>query len=371
MYSVFIRDMLGVESADLRLEPGRITCITGPNDSGKTSVITICRALFSRSPRPLGATAAYARRPALMGRARLSADTGTAVEWRVDKSRGGPPPPMQADRGAPLASAASVGMIDFVAAPKKERAALWEDVLFRTLASPAEIIAVRLKAVMPDPADIQALFAEIESAGALAVHRAYSQRAAQAKTAWKKTTKEDWVSARVAKKTLARMGPGETRGKAKSTSEAVVKNERVAEMLAPAYARAAMMETGLLRVRSAMISISGLAGWKTTGLSPDFDLTTDKLQRVPAAASHSERVRLQIVAQIAVARFERAPFLAIDDIDRLDGRNLTSLSRLLHVVAKRPDPPAVLVSGMDIAPRIFAPGGIYHEIEDGVLRATA
>ena len=57
-----IQQTLGIVSAEIDLEPGRIVEVVGPNASGKTSIAVCAQAVLARDSNPLGLSAAESKR---------------------------------------------------------------------------------------------------------------------------------------------------------------------------------------------------------------------------------------------------------------------------------------------------------------------
>lgn len=190
---VVINNMLGVHQAKLALTPGKITVVSGPNASGKTSIATAVGAVLAHDDNPL--TASSAQRKAYMrddtdaGEVTLVDDNGDAVvRWYLASSEMA----RLAQAGEPM-SAAAVGLVDFIrgVTSAKARVELWEGYFL----PPAETLIEQIKtqlAAKIDERQIAGVVETIGNAGWDAVEGVYKERARLAKQSWTKITGEKW-----------------------------------------------------------------------------------------------------------------------------------------------------------------------------------
>ena len=84
-----IRNILGIERAEINLPPGGIVEVIGPNASGKSSVAVAAQAVLTQEINPLGAPAPQSKRVYLHDGAEDCeanlVDNGEVVTWRPDR----------------------------------------------------------------------------------------------------------------------------------------------------------------------------------------------------------------------------------------------------------------------------------------------
>ena len=180
---ITIENVLGVQDAQLEMQPGQVLEVVGPNASGKTSIAACAQALLAQDVNPLGVGVAEARKAYLRdgvedGLARLE-DGGDEIVWRP--KAGSLTAPTQ---GAPHARPEAVGMIDFtVRRAAKERATVLQSAL---LPEPHEVLAAvreRLARYIP-PGDVDGVIQMVQQRGWSPAEAVYADRAREAKRTW-------------------------------------------------------------------------------------------------------------------------------------------------------------------------------------------
>ena len=137
---ITIENVLGIQDAELEMQPGQVLEVVGPNASGKTSIAACVQALLAQDVNPLGIGVAEARKAYLRdgvdeGQARLE-DGDDEIVWRPKAQSLIAP-----TQGAPHARPEAVGMIDFtVRRAAKERATVLQSAL---LPEPHKVLAKR------------------------------------------------------------------------------------------------------------------------------------------------------------------------------------------------------------------------------------
>ena len=194
-----IDNMLGIVDAELELEPGTVTAVTGGNASGKSSLAVAAGAVLSRNDNPLGAASTqrklYMHDGAAAGEVSLQGGEGS-VRWFMPSGE------LQQAPGLLYSSAAAVGLEDFIA-PRSAAAlsSLWEGLF---LPSGEEIEAQLRKRLAPvvDAVSIDRIVAQIKEAeddptvsadhGWTLAQQTYADRARQAKQQWTRIAGEAW-----------------------------------------------------------------------------------------------------------------------------------------------------------------------------------
>ena len=194
-----IDNMLGIVDAELDLEPGTVTAVTGGNASGKSSLAVAAGAVLSRNDNPLGAASTqrklYMHDGAAAGEVSLQGGEGS-VRWFMPSGE------LQQAPGLLYSSAAAVGLEDFIA-PRSAAAlsSLWEGLF---LPSGEEIEAQLRKRLAPvvDAVSIDRIVAQIKEAeddptvsadhGWTLAQQTYADRARQAKQQWTRIAGEAW-----------------------------------------------------------------------------------------------------------------------------------------------------------------------------------
>ena len=137
-----VENTLGIQHAEVELEPGKVVEVVGPNASGKTSLAVCAQAVLARDSNPLGLSAADAKRAYPHDGAddpTVSLSFGAQTEYSSHYTwfpqRGRIDAPMAAET---LSSPEAVGLIDFTAKRgAKERAALFQSALCLLYTSPS------------------------------------------------------------------------------------------------------------------------------------------------------------------------------------------------------------------------------------------
>ena len=195
--------LMGIQKATLNLEPGKVVEVAGPNASGKTSLATICQALFTQTANPLGVPAPerknwYLRDGEGEGEGTLLIQTGDGdgeIIWRP--AAGTVESPLKAG----LCHPESVGVVDFTARRgPKERAGLLHDIL---LPSPdvimsqlgdelKDVFGIReapgVEADRKNGTDLEGVIRLINTKGWKAAEEVYAERARHLKRQWSDIT---------------------------------------------------------------------------------------------------------------------------------------------------------------------------------------
>lgn len=193
-----IRDLLGIERAELRIEPGKLTEVTGLNASGKTSIAVCLQALLARDVNPLGLSAADAKRAYghhgnSDGYATLELPEGD-LTWRAAAGTIAGPP------GGSLSAPEAVGLVDFTSKRSaKERAELFWSILLPPFEEVLGATKEALAAYMP-PTDVSGVIEMLRERGWYPTESVFTERARDAKRQWRDVTTriygskvaEDW-----------------------------------------------------------------------------------------------------------------------------------------------------------------------------------
>ena len=194
-----ISNMLRIREAQLSLEPGRITCVTGRNASGKTSIATIAGALLAGDPNPAGASKAqgkvYVRDGTDAGLAELFLDGSDVAEVRWLAQSG----ELAVREENSPSSAGAVGLVDFTGQlSPAARTALWEEYFL----PPLEYLDAKFREALAghvDPKLIEDLMTHLHAEGDFTgIVRAYQTRMRDEKRQWTRYTGEEWGSRKAA-----------------------------------------------------------------------------------------------------------------------------------------------------------------------------
>ena len=194
-----IVNMLRVTEAELDLHAGRITCVSGANATGKTSLATLAAGILCRNGNPLSAGKGA-------GKVYLTDDTDSGG---VELTDGGQPLARWVGSSGevaefvpehPLApsSPGAVGLIDFCASMSgPARTALWEAYFLPPIAKLRDMIERQLKPHLNAKrlADIMKL---VDGGDMSAVAKSYEGRARDEKSFWQRLTGENWGIAKAA-----------------------------------------------------------------------------------------------------------------------------------------------------------------------------
>ncbi|MCY4471142.1 MAG: hypothetical protein OXC08_20695 [Thiotrichales bacterium] len=190
-----ITNMLRLAEAEFELNPGRVTCITGRNEAGKTSLATITAALLAGDANPAGASKGqgqvYVRRGADAGEALLSVDDGRPVaRWLAHTGE-----IARASSRMSPSSPGAVGLVRFcLPMSNAARTALWEGYFLPSIDALEEQIREALKPYVA-PKVLEGLVAHVREEGSFnSVVKAYQTRARDAKREWTLVTGEEWGS---------------------------------------------------------------------------------------------------------------------------------------------------------------------------------
>ena len=185
-----IRNILGIERAEINLPPGGIVEVIGPNASGKSSVAVAAQAVLTQEINPLGAPAPQSKRVYLHDGAEDCeanlVDNGEVVTWRPDRGS------MTAPPGIFFSTPEAVGLVDYTArAGAKERAARLQSALLPAPELVIDAIREALKSYL-DAEDLNGVMKLISERGWEAAAEVYRDRALQAKRQWRERTAQQW-----------------------------------------------------------------------------------------------------------------------------------------------------------------------------------
>ena len=200
-----IQQTLGIVSAEIDLEPGRIVEVVGPNASGKTSIAVCAQAVLARDSNPLGLSAAESKRNYPHDGAEDAKVTilddirGSETDWYPSRGtiaapsiegRGTASVPMQS--GVPLSHPTAVGLIDFTGKMKaKERAEVFQSALLPDPETVLKAVHERLAEYLPAD-DLAGAMEMLAERGWDATETVYSERGKESKRAWNAVTGKTW-----------------------------------------------------------------------------------------------------------------------------------------------------------------------------------
>ena len=194
-----IANMLRVTEAEFDLHPGRITCVSGPNEAGKSSIAALAAGILCRDGNPLkagkGAGKVYLTDDTDAGGVELTDQGQPLARWVGSSGEVAefvPEHPVQAS------SPGAVGLIDFCASMTgPSRTALWEGYFLPPVEKLRDMIQRQL-----EPHLGKKLLGEImelvDDGDMSAVVRSYEGRARDAKSDWQSLTGENWGIAKAA-----------------------------------------------------------------------------------------------------------------------------------------------------------------------------
>ena len=184
-----VRDILGIEEAEIAIPDSGVVEVIGPNAAGKSSLATAAQAVLAHDMNPLCVPApqakrVYVRDGAEYGEAALI-DSGQAVKWR-------PAAGTIEAVGKPYSRPESVGLVDYTARiGAKARA---EQIQAALLPPASEILAQVREALVPYlPADdLDGVMQMVDERGFEAASEIYADRARRAKREWRSITGLSW-----------------------------------------------------------------------------------------------------------------------------------------------------------------------------------
>ena len=180
-----IDNVLGIEHAEVEIEPCKVVEVVGPNASGKTSLAVCAQAVLARDSNPLGLGAAEAKRAYghhgdKDGKVELGGDKETI--WYVSSGK------LLTGHHAALSRPEAVGLIDFTARRgAKERAQVFQSVLLPPAHEVGEALRERLSQYMPDE-DLNGVMKALTERGWEAVEAIYAERGRESKRQWREVT---------------------------------------------------------------------------------------------------------------------------------------------------------------------------------------
>ena len=184
-----IERTLGIISAEIDLEPGRIVEVVGPNASGKTSIAVCAQAVLARESNPLGLNAADAKR----SYPHDGADDATVALGTYDNAPGSATwypsrGTIAADSEFAISNPEAVGLIDFTAKRgAKERAAVFQSALLPDPDTVLDAVKERLGEYL-DPKDLAGAMEMLAERGWEATEAVYGDRGRTAKREWASIT---------------------------------------------------------------------------------------------------------------------------------------------------------------------------------------
>ena len=186
-----VENTLGIRSASVDIEPGKIVEVVGPNASGKTSLAICAQAVLARESNPLGLSAAdikrwYAHDGADDATVMLTVELGNALHdiyWLPTRGQIRAAPEVE-----PQSRPEAVGLIDFTAKRgAKERAAVFQSALLPPAAEVLLKVQEQLASYLPED-DLRGALEMLEQRGWEATESVYADRARMAKREWRSAT---------------------------------------------------------------------------------------------------------------------------------------------------------------------------------------
>ena len=189
-----IQQTLGIVSAEIDLEPGRIVEVVGPNASGKTSIAVCAQAVLARDSNPLGLSAAESKRNyphdgAEDASVELNAGGNLGVTWRPGR---GTIMDWNIANSPSTSHPTAVGLIDFTGKMKaKERAEVFQSALLPDPETVLKAVHERLAEYLPAD-DLAGAMEMLGERGWDATETVYGDRGREAKRAWNGITGKTW-----------------------------------------------------------------------------------------------------------------------------------------------------------------------------------
>ncbi len=184
-----IKDVLGIEYAEVEIPDSGVIEVIGPNAAGKSSLATAAQAVLAHDMNPLGVPApqakrVYVRDGAEYGEAALI-DSGQVAQWR-------PAAGTIEATGTPYSRPESVGLVDYTARMGAKARA--EQIQAALLPPASEILAQVREALIPYlPADdLDGVMQMVDERGFEAASEIYADRARRAKREWRSITGLSW-----------------------------------------------------------------------------------------------------------------------------------------------------------------------------------
>ena len=197
MIEIEINNMLKIKSGTLKLEPGQVTSVVGPNASGKTSTATIVGALASREGNPSGggkrSTSLYLNDDADAGGATLSIDGEPVVKWDAGSGE-----LATFQEGHDPVTGGVSGLVDFCASTSPQaRTALWESYFLPSV----DVLRGKIKEQLDGKVggtQLDEIMELIDSGDMSNVSKSYEARRRKAKEDWMYIAGSTWGSAKAA-----------------------------------------------------------------------------------------------------------------------------------------------------------------------------
>ena len=193
---VKIKDVMGISEAEIPINQGGVTWITGPNMSGKSSAAACIAAVCSLHDNPVGLPATamthYVRAGADTGKVDLIDDDDGRLlaQWEAGGGVG------HIDSDGFYSTRVSTGLVDMSATlSKAARAELWEDLFAPPMSETIDSLAEELKPLLEERT-LKNVLISIGEEGFRAVVTSYAKRATEAKRAWTKVAGETYGSAK-------------------------------------------------------------------------------------------------------------------------------------------------------------------------------
>ena len=190
-----IHHLLGIDDAEVEVEPGEIVEVVGPNASGKTSFFLIGGALAARNPNPLGLSVGDARKTYLHkgdedGFGRLTYGTigplDADIEWMPRNATMSAP--TSGESAEPLSRPEAVGLVDFVGRQSdKSRAVMLQPILLPPPEEVLDTLKALLKGKMPEQ-DLLGVLQAVQDRGWDKTEAVYTDRSRVAKRSWAAVT---------------------------------------------------------------------------------------------------------------------------------------------------------------------------------------
>lgn len=199
MIEIEISNMLRVKQAKILLKPGTVSCISGPNESGKTSVAMLSGAILARKDHGTKkvidtSSKMYLHDDADAGFVSLSKDGDPVARWDAVSGQ------IQEFNEDLSCSEGAVGLIDFLSKMTPQtKTALWESYFLPPFSELSKLIEKQLSKEETLNEDLLNEIMELINEGEMkSVSSAYEKRRRDAKQLWKSITGEDYGIAKAA-----------------------------------------------------------------------------------------------------------------------------------------------------------------------------
>lgn len=182
-----VSELMGITTASVDLEPGKVVEVVGPNEAGKTSFAIAAQAVLARSANPFNLPVAdiqkaYLRQGNKDGVASLYPDEGWEVHWWPGS--GTIEAPTSGEGARALSQPEAVGLVDFTSRRgPAERAAVFQSVLLPDPSRVLNRLRDALKARLP-ARDLAGVVDTVQKRGWKAAATVYVERMRSSKRAW-------------------------------------------------------------------------------------------------------------------------------------------------------------------------------------------